>query len=532
MSNKVSFIIIAQDRYSKVAEKVRRSTGRMTTKLTSLKTSLTGVNSKFVSFKAQLKTAAIQANVFARRVGKMGTRVRNFGLGMVAGLTLPIGFMLRSFKNAARDAEEVESKFATIFSSLSSESEKVARDLGNNYGLAITKSKELLGDTGDLLTGFGFTQESALKLSSQVNELAVDLASFTNFSGGAEGASAALTKALLGERESVKSLGISILEADVKKKVSQLVSQGMRFETMRQAKAVATLQIAMEQSKNAIGDFARTNESLANQERITSARINDLKKSLGKLLLPVVLKINHLVQKLIEKFLQLSPTTQKIILIVLSLVAVLGPLVLIIGTIMISLPVIVAGFTALGAAVTTVILPIVAVVAVFFAAWKIGKKLAGVLEQYPSIWNAIGATVHGVLNPIETIKNLWAKIQELVSPLIDKLREMPLVWETIGAAIHLILNPIDSLKLGLETVIEFVTNLGSALKDLATGALDKVLSLFGIKSLGGEINVNEKTLSDINVNMTAPPGVVKDVNSKNRGSRRVNIGVNMREALE
>ena len=95
--------------------------------------------------------------------------------------------------------------------------EDTAKTFRQSFGLSRKAAKQLLGDTGDLLVGFGFTEDAALDLSKKVNELAVDLASFTNFSGGAEGASLALTKALLGERESIKSLGIAITEADLKK---------------------------------------------------------------------------------------------------------------------------------------------------------------------------------------------------------------------------------------------------------------------------------------------------------------------------
>ena len=92
---------------------------------------------------------------------------------------------------------------------------QTAETFKKSFGLSSQAAMGLLADTGDLLVGFGFTEKEALNLSKQVNELAVDLASFTNFSGGADGASQALTKALLGEREAIKSLGIAITEADL-----------------------------------------------------------------------------------------------------------------------------------------------------------------------------------------------------------------------------------------------------------------------------------------------------------------------------
>ena len=205
----------------------------------------------------------------------------------IGAVIIGLGRMASATIKAASNAEETNNKFKVVFKDISKESQIAATNLSKNFGLSSNAAKTLLSDTGDLLTGFGFTGKSALDLSTQVNELAVDLASFTNFSGGAEGASAALTKALLGERESVKSLGISILDADVKAKVFELTQKGMVFETERQAKAIATLTIAQEQSKNAIGDFERSSASFANQTRITKARIEDLQVVIGDKLLPV-----------------------------------------------------------------------------------------------------------------------------------------------------------------------------------------------------------------------------------------------------
>jgi hypothetical protein len=190
--------------------------------------------------------------------------------------------------NVARDFQEENSKFRTVFRDVSQEALSMRKNLIDSFGLSKKAATELLASTGDLLTGFGFTQDSALDLSNEVQKLAVDLASFTNFSGGAKGASEALTKALLGERESVKSLGISILEADVQAKVLENTQKGITFETERQAKAYATLQIAQEQSKNASKDFERTQDQLANRQRQLLAVTEDVQVQLGSIFLPIL----------------------------------------------------------------------------------------------------------------------------------------------------------------------------------------------------------------------------------------------------
>ena len=231
MSNKVSFIYVAVDKYSRVAAKVERITR-------SLRKQINKTGPAFNKLRLSMKRAGQQ-------MVKFGQGAKRVGLKLAIFATLPILALGSSFVKAASDAEETRAKFDTVFQDMAVKSNTMADQLAKDFGLAGTKARELLGNTGDLLTGFGFTQESAFSLAKDVNELAVDLASFTNFSGGAEGASAALTKALLGERESVKSLGISILEEDVKKKVQILRAKGMRFATMRQAKAFATLKIAI-----------------------------------------------------------------------------------------------------------------------------------------------------------------------------------------------------------------------------------------------------------------------------------------------
>lgn len=183
--------------------------------------------------------------------------------------------------DAASAAEEIEGKFGVVFGSISGDAEAAAATIADDFDLAISTVNKLLGDTGDILTGVGFDQDIALELSEQVGTLALDLASFTNFAGGAEGASAALTKALLGEAESAKALGI-VIRQDTKE-YQNLVDGIIESEkvTLVQAKALAALQIATEQSANAIGDYARTAESTANVQRTLDEQIKRSKEVWG-----------------------------------------------------------------------------------------------------------------------------------------------------------------------------------------------------------------------------------------------------------
>lgn len=205
------------------------------------------------------------------------------GVASVATITA-FGRIGSSAIRAASDAEETANKFNTVFRDISDDANQAAEEIAKSFGLSSQASQQFLSDTGDLLTGLGFTQEAALELSDELTRLAVDLASFTNVEGGAERAAAALTSALLGEREAVKSLGIAITEADLDRLAEE---KGIEGNLTRQGKALLTLELAARQSQNAIGDFARSQDSYANQVRVLQAAIQDLSVAVGEELLPV-----------------------------------------------------------------------------------------------------------------------------------------------------------------------------------------------------------------------------------------------------
>lgn len=193
---------------------------------------------------------------------------------------------------AYSDLEEAASKFEVVFSGLVEKQREYVNLLKEQAGASNYSAMKMLGDTGDILTGFGFDREMALDMSYLTAQLGADLASFANYAGGAEGATHALTTAMLGEAEAAKALSIVILQEDeeYKKLIAQAQGAGVAIGNTdkvfvagneRQAKAVAALAMAYQQSPNAIGDFVRTQDSIANQARITSNNMLTLKQNIG-----------------------------------------------------------------------------------------------------------------------------------------------------------------------------------------------------------------------------------------------------------
>jgi len=483
---------ILKDRFSKVAKRMDASAKLMTSRLA----------------------------IASTRLKSMGSSMRNFGKKMSLYVTAPIAIAFTMMAKKAIDAEETFSKFAVVFKDVGKKSEAVAKDLQYNYGLSSVASKKLLSDTGDLLSGFGFQGAAALDLSEKVNKLAVDLASFTNIEGGADRASAALTKALLGERESVKLLGIAILEEDVKKQVSLERSKGLRFENLRIAKAYATYSLMIKQSKNAIGDFARTQHQTANQLRIFRARLDDIQVELGKFLIPTILKLTQKFNEMAKVFQSKSPAFKKTILWILGITAAIAPAIMLLGfmssgigvlisvinvlmfkaliplfTLMFTNPIGII-ITAIAALVIGIILMVKhwdKVKVVLLKVWNMFKKFAKFTPF--GIFILAGELIYKNWNKI---KNLFIVIKDKIAGFVGKLRP----------AINLI------------SKIPFLGGGGYDLKTPMSNDMDKVLNT---KSKG------EKSTFEGTLNIAgAPKG--STLQTASAGAMNMNVGMNMEGA--
>jgi len=253
----------------------------------------------------------------ARNVkGIFGTMTKNITGNMrvirtaVSSLAITLGALKlgSTIIELGSDAEETQGKFDTAFKGIREEAEKTAKALSKNYKMSSTESKKLLSDTGDLLKGFGFTSKEALGLSNGVQELSADLASYNNLQGGTSRASEILTKALLGERDALISLGVKISEADVKAELMKKGQDKLTGTALMSARAWATYRLVLGQTKDAQGDMARTGGSFANQMKELRAKLSDLGTAIGKIVLPYITKFVTLLNDVFKK----APSTSGI----------------------------------------------------------------------------------------------------------------------------------------------------------------------------------------------------------------------------
>jgi hypothetical protein len=334
------------------------------------------------------------------RAARASQQLMLVGAGLTLGTTLPLAAMAYGFVNAASNAEETASKFNAVFRGINDDATEAANVLTNEYGMSLHQAQGMLADTADMLTGFGIDKSVALDMSATVQQLATDLASFQNLEGGSAAASEALTKGLLGERDSMKSLGIAILDADVKARMLEHTQRGLTYESERQAMAAATLELAIEQSGNALGDYARTSDGFANQTRELGADLSTLAVQFGRVLLPAAQAALAVVRGWVQWLIELSNTQRTVIVVLSAMVAAIGPVLFAIGAM---------GQASVWAAsgLRAVVSTLQAVRIAAMAAWA---TAAWPVLIVAAIGAAIAGVVYWVVGP-EGLANAWATVR-------------------------------------------------------------------------------------------------------------------------
>ena len=441
------------------------------------------INERFARLEKAGKRANREFIAFGKTLDRFGQRARGVGSKMTLGITLPIVAMGAGMLKAASAAEETQNKFDVVFSKIGKSANKVADELSGSFGLSKRESKALLSSTGDLLTGFGFTQKAALDLSGQVQRLAADLGSLNDLP--TEQASIALTKALLGENESVKTLGISILEKDVKAKIKALEASGkFTDETDRQKKVLATLQIAIEQSGNAIGDYARSQDSVANKTRDLFARLDDLAVVFGKIMLPVLSKVITAFSILIAFISKLPGPVKKALIIFAALASVLGPIIFIAGSIATAIGALITVLPILSAVLSGTLVPAVGALATAFLATGIPQVIIGVtalvvlLALLSKNFKSIKAAAISFLKPI----------LGFIDRMIDKLTSIsPILGDIAKGFRDGIMDAIRFAIRGLDFLTDKVNEFFDAINPFADAAPDEKGSASAAAGGGGGV---------------------------------------------
>jgi hypothetical protein len=194
-----------------------------------------------------------------------------------------VGIAANSIKLAS-DLNEVQNVVDVTFGKSASQIDAWSKTALNSFGLSELQAKQFSGTMGAMLKSSGVTGESMVKMSQNLTGLSGDMASFYNLSQ--EDAFEKIRSGISGETEPLKQLGINMSVANLE---AFAMSKGIKtsYQDMDQAsQTLLRYNYLLTVSKDAQGDFSRTQGGYANQVRLFQTNMQQLGATIGQKVLP------------------------------------------------------------------------------------------------------------------------------------------------------------------------------------------------------------------------------------------------------
>lgn len=208
------------------------------------------------------------------------------GLVMIARKALDT---IKTGIDYASDLAEVQNVVDVTFGSATEAINSWSKECLAAYGMNEVSAKRYAGTIGAMLKSSGLAGDAIIDMSKDMVGLAGDMASFYNLD--LETAFEKIRSGISGETEPLKQLGINMSVANLE---AYALSQGIKtsYNEMSQAEQVMLrYNYLMSTTADAQGDFARTQDSYANQTRLLSESWLEFTGVMAEQLLPVLTTI-------------------------------------------------------------------------------------------------------------------------------------------------------------------------------------------------------------------------------------------------
>lgn len=216
-------------------------------------------------------------------LGSSAALLKGGGIALGAGIATQ---KVNELTHAASDLNEQITKSQAVFGKSASSIDRWSDTTAVSLGISKRAALEATGTFGNLFSTVGIASGPAADMSRALVGLASDLSSFNN--ADPSEVLDALRSGLIGEAEPLRRFGVLLSETRVQQQAMADTGKNSAKALTDQEKAFARYEIILNDTKKAQGDFARTSEGLAGQERILTAQTEDLEGKLGSKLLPVM----------------------------------------------------------------------------------------------------------------------------------------------------------------------------------------------------------------------------------------------------
>jgi tape measure domain-containing protein len=428
-------------------------------------------------FKAGLSNAKSElreaANDMSQNMQKVGGAVKGVGEKMTLFATTPIvGFGLAAVKSAA-DMEQLEVAFTTMLGS----ADKARAMLGELTEFAATTPFQL-GDVQNAaksLLAYGIEAKNIEPTLRAIGDVAsgtnTPIKEMASLFGKMSSSGIIFTEDL----NQLTDRGIPVLSLLAEKfdtnvvGVRKMASEGKisfndindAFNTMS-GEGGQFFNLMQEQSKKTSGQFSNLQDSVA-----------QLGREIGKDLLPYVNQFIQYALKLVDRFRALSPETKKWIMIAAGVVAVVGPILIVVGSLISAIGAIIPVIMFMAGALAAITAPalltvaaIAAVIAIGVALYKNWDKVIGIFNDVKTAFQVVIDVFRGYDPGALMDDKTWSKFKDF-SNMLTGIRDTVLGFgNDVRAGFENAVNGVTS----------FFTNTAQTIYDVINGILQLVIN--------------------------------------------------------
>lgn len=362
------------------------------------------------------------------RLNTLSGSMTKFGTKSTLALTTPLTALGGKMIEAAAEMNAASAQFSQVFGDLESDAASSLGRIADDTGIVEERLKGSYTQIAAFAKTSGLDTADALELSNRAMLAVADSAAF--YDRSLEETAESLRSFLKGNYENDAALGLSATETT--RNAAAMELYGQSFNDLSEAQKQLTLLKMVEDANalsGALGQASRESDTWSNVTGNLNQEFTNLLGTLGQNLLPVVTPIVQFISNLLEKFGELDPGIQQIIVIIGAVVAAIGPLVLLVGGIISSVSAIIPVISAVIGALNPVTLAIVAVVAAIALLIANWDKVKAVMEKFDDFLQNVfatdfteifGSTLGEPLNAFfENIENIWESIKKIFGGIID-----------------------------------------------------------------------------------------------------------------
>lgn len=420
---------------------------------------------------------------FFSGIGKGAAVVgKTVGTGMIAAGTAMSGLTIKAM-NLGGELEQNMGGSEAVFGKHAEKMQETAKTAFSNMGLSTSDYLATANKMGALFQGAGFDIEESMGLSSDAMQRAADVASIMGIDTSA--AMEAIAGAAKGNFTMMDNLGVAMNDTTLQVYALEKGIEKTTREMTNQEKIGLAMEMFMEKTAYAAGNYAKENETLAGSLGTAKSALNNFLDGSGDVN-QLVDAFSNAAEVIVKNLEELAPRLiSGITDIINQIMPMIPPLINQL------LPVIVEGAVSLIQGVVdlapSIFSEIMAVLpALIEGLMKIVNALIEALPQMlqliiDALPTLIPILIDGLISMVVT---LASNITQIIQPLIEA---MPLVITAIIEALlsnlpQLFEAGVNLLKGVLEGMISFIANIPSYIAQIFQAIWNGICSIFGIHS--------------------------------------------------